>query len=1053
MKKVTQKAIYNKKTTIKLGVFFLHLVMFSFLCNITGLAANEFVAEQGNNYKITGVVLNQKGETMIGVNVIEEGFPNLGTITDFNGKFSLNVSSEKVNLLFSYIGYVSQKVAVGGKKELRVIMVENAEVLDEVIVVGYGVQKKASITGSITSVANDQLIKSPVSNVSNALSGRLSGVTLVQRSGEPGRDQSEIKIRGISTLNSSQSTPLIIIDGVERTSLDGIDMNEIESINVLKDASATAVYGIRGANGVLILTTKTGDESKPVVNMSINSGLQTPTQLPDFLNSYEFALLKNEGMRNDGLVPFYSQETLDKFKYGTDPVFYPTEALYKQFFKQFSYKQQYNVNITGGTKAVRYFVSLGFLNQEGQYNTESIKKLNIGYDPNPLYKRYNVRSNFDFNFSKNFTGSIKIGGQFSDSNYPNRTTESLFSVILNSPPMIGYGIHDGKLVTGYLNDPLSFLAGRGLSTASVLLSNGYSNRLENTININVGAKYKLDDIIKGLSIRSMFAYDHFYGRSEVRNRAIDTYYAVKDGGDNLVLIPRDFEGGFDTFSEGHSVYRIEYFEAALEYLNGFGNHRVSGLLLYNQRKRTIPGLDYSVPESLQGIVGRATYAYADKYFTEFNLGYNGSENFPEEFRFGLFPALSVGWVLSEEPFFPKNNIIEWVKFRASYGVVGNDKIGGSRFLYLPTSYAYGGVVYQFGNEGVDRENYKSAMEGQIGNPYVTWEKAIKQNAGLDIRLFKSKLILTADYFFENRNNILINRSTVPAIVGVTELPAVNMGRVENSGFEFETHWKDKKGKLTYTVDANISFAKNKILFQDEPAKAYPWMMSTGFSVGQLKGYRTEGLYNQQDEVDNRPYYSFYSNMVQRGDIKYVDIDGDGKVDQNDVVPIGYNEYPQITFGCNLGLKWNGFDAAVLFQGATQTSIQQRVMTAWAFNLGANNTLSEHLNRWNEERYSSDQLITMPRLSSDGKNSPNAETSDFWLEDATYLRLKNIELGYSITSKTLSQMGLNTLRVYVNGNNILTFTNLKNADPENPTKNVGAVYPQMKVFNVGANIRF
>jgi TonB-linked SusC/RagA family outer membrane protein len=619
--------------------------------------------------------------------------------------------------------------------------------------------------------------------------------------------------------------------------------------------------------------------------------------------------------------------------------------------------------------------------------------------------------------------------------------------------MIGYGIHEGKLVTGYLNVPLSFLSGRGLSTSSVLLSNGYSNRLENTININVGAKYKFDDIIKGLSARTMFAYDHFYGRSEVRNRALDTYYAVKDGDNNLVLIPRDFEGGFDTFSEGHSVYRIEYFEAALEYLNNFGNHKVSGLLLYNQRKRTIPGLDYSVPESLQGIVGRATYAYADRYFTEFNLGYNGSENFPEEFRFGLFPALSVGWVLSEEPFFPKINILDWVKFRASYGVVGNDKIGGSRFLYLPTSYAYGGVAYQFGNDGVDRDNYKAAMEGQIGNPYVTWEKAIKQNVGVDLRLFNSQLIFTADYFLENRNNILINRSTVPAIVGVTELPAVNMGRVENSGVEFETHWKQKRRNFTYNIDANISYAKNKILFQDEPAKAYEWMMSTGYSVGQLKGYRTDGLYNYQDEVQNRPYYSFYSNMVQKGDIKYVDIDGDGKVDQDDVVPIGYNEYPQITFGCNFGASWKGFDASVLFQGATQTSIQQRVMTAWAFNLGANNTLSEHLNRWNEERFSSNELITMPRLSSDGKNSPNAETSDFWLEDATYLRLKNVEIGYSITSKTLTQLGLSTLRLYMNGNNILTFTNLKNADPENPTKNVGAVYPQMKVFNIGANIRF
>ncbi len=1022
------------------------IIFIIFLVISCSLSAQE-------NYQVRGnVKANTDNLGMPGVTVREKGTTN-GTLTDIDGNFNIRVQTQNAILTFSMVGFETQEVSVRNRNFLDITMTESVEMLEQVVVVGYGTQKKQSITGAITSVNSSDLIKSPVTNVSNALSGRLSGVTLVQRGGEPGKDQSDIRIRGISTLNASSSTPLIIIDGVERTSLDGIDMNEIESINVLKDASATAVYGIRGANGVLILTTKIGDESKPTINMSLNGGIQTPTLLPDFLDSYEFALLKNEGMRNDGLVPFYSQSDLDKFRYGTDPIFYPTEDLFKRFFKKHSYRSQYNVNIGGGTKAVKYFISLGYLTQEGQYDTRSIESLNIGFDPNPMYKRYNVRSNFDFNFSKNLTGSIKIGGQFSNSNYPNRATENLFSAILNSPPMLGYGIHEGKLITGYLNDPFSFLAGRGLSVQSVLLSTGYSNRLDNTININIGLKYDLSDLLKGLSVRGMYAYDHFFSRAEVRNRAIDTYYAVKDASDKVVLVPREFEGGFSTFSENHGVYRIEYLETALEYQNNFDNHRVTGLILYNQRKRTIPGLEYAVPESLQGLVGRTTYSFADRYLAEFNLGYNGSENFPIDNRFGIFPAFSLGWVLSEEPFFPKNDIINWIKFRGSYGVVGNDKIGGSRFLYLPTSYTYGPVIYQFGTEGIDRENYRSAIEGKIGNPFVSWEKAYKRNVGIDLRLFKSRMILAADYFFENRNNILINRATVPEIVGATNLPAVNLGRVQNQGYEFELHWKDKVGEFGYNISGNFSFAKNKILFQDEPLKAYPWMMATDFSVGQLKGYRTDGLYNYQDEVLNRPYYTFYSNMVQRGDIKYIDIDGDGKIDQNDAVPIGYNEYPQITFGTNLDMTWKGFDLSLLLQGASQTSIQQRVMTAWAFNLGANMTLSTHLNRWSEERFNNNDLITMPRLSSDGRNSPNSETSDFWLDDAKYIRLKNLEIGYTFQRGTFTRIGVKSMRIYLNGNNLLTFTELKNADPENPTRNVGAVYPQMKVFNIGATVRF
>jgi len=998
--------------------------------------------------------MDENKETLVGVSVTIKKELR-AVMTDLDGRFSISAKSTDV-IEITYLGYKPQLIAVKDVKgELTIFLEPNEKLLDEVVVVGYGVQKKESVTGAITTVSSKDLIKSPVTNVSNALSGRLSGVTVVQRSGEPGRDQSDIRIRGINTLSESGSTPLIVIDGVERASMDGIDMNEIESINVLKDASATAVFGIRGANGVVILTTKVGTESKPKVSLSMNVGWQTPTTLPKFLDAYEFALLKNEGILNDdpNATPQYTPEMLDKFRYGSDPVFYPVENLYSRFFKDSAMRQQYNINVNGGTKVTRYFVSLGYLKQDGIYNTKPLDVLDVGYDPNPVYNRYNVRANFDFNFTKNLSASIKLGGQFVDSNYPNRTTENLFSSILNSPPMIGYGVHNGKLIDNYIDDPLSFIAGRGLSNESVLLATGYSSQIENTLNLNISAKYRFDDLVKGLSARVIYAYDHYYKRSAVRNRQIDTYSALKDNDGNTVLVKNKDEGGFSTFTESKGTYRIDYLEAAIEYDRTFDVHKVTALLLYNQRKRRAPGLLYNVPEGLQGVVGRVTYAYDNRYLGEFNLGYNGSENFHKDRRFGTFPAFSLGWILTEEKFFPKNEFLNWLKFRGSFGIVGNDQIGSSRFLYLPTAYSYGANVYQFGSEGIDRENYASAVEGKIGNPFVTWEKSKKFNIGADIHLLNSELRFVFDYFTEKRSNILINRGTIPDIFGATDVPPVNLGRIENKGFEIEGVWSKKINDFEFNIAGNISYAKNKILFKDEPTAQYYWMMQTGFSVGQLKGYRSDGLYNYTSEVMNRPYYSFYANKVQKGDIKYIDIDGDGIIDQNDMVPMGYSSYPEITYGMNFGVNWKRFDISLLFQGASNTSIQQRVMTAWAFNLGANMTLSEHLNRWSQERFDSGQLITMPRLSSNGSESPNSQDSDFWLQKANYLRLKNAEIGYTINPKILAKAGISSLRLYVNGNNLLTFTNLKNADPENPTRNTGGIYPQMKVFNVGVNLNF
>ncbi|SBV97221.1 TonB-dependent receptor [uncultured Dysgonomonas sp.] len=1046
----------NKRKQTRIKVYLIWMIVLGGVFLATDLPAQNKKSpniQQDNKHKISGIIKDSEGIPLIGVAVVEKGNLKNGTVTDIEGKFDLIISGGGT-IICSYVGYKTQEIIVESPI-LDIVMADNVETLADVVVVGHGIQKKESITAALTTVATNELIKSPVSNVSNALAGRVPGLTMIQKSGEPGKDQSTMRIRGIGTLSDQLSSPLIIIDGVERESMDAIDMNEIESISVLKDASATAVYGVRGANGVIIISTKTGGESKPVVSFSSNVGIQQLANSPAFLSNSNYARLKDEGLENDGMDKVFT-DMYDKFD-GSDPIFFPTRDLYSTFIKKTSLRHQHNVNITGGTKMVKYFVSLGYMSQEGQYNTEGIENLNIGFDPNPLYERYNVRANVDLDITKDLSISVKLGNQLSYANYPNQDTESLFLSFLQTTQLSGGGIYDGKLVSGYLNDPMgSFLPSRTSSPALFLLQNGANKQKSNTLNLNIGAKYKLDKLTKGLSIRAMFAYDNYYTKSETRSKEIDRYSVYKDPETNENrLIQTHFAGEFTNYNVGTTNNRIDYFEAAIDYDRAFGLFKVTGLFLYNQRKRRNPTLLYNVPEGLQGLVGRATVSYANKYLAEFNIGYNGSENFPEGKRFGVFPAYSLGWVPTEEAFFPKNEIINYIKIRGSYGEVGNDKIGGSRFLYLPSVYSYTSApTYNFGTYMVDQLQYSGAVEGKLGNPNVTWEKAVKKNIGADIRLFSENLTINGDLFKEDRDNILINRATIPTIVGVTSLPAINMGKVTNHGYELSVRWDGKVRDFTYYIGANYAYAKNKILFKDEANALYPWMMQTGFSVGQLKGYKTSGLYNYYYETESRPYNSFYGNKVQQGDIKYIDIDGDGIIDQNDVVPIGYSTYPEINYGITLGAQWKNFDIFILFQGASHNALMQTSSIGWAFDNQWRQTLNEHLNRWNQERFDNGEKITMPRLSSDGSQSPNSVTSDYWLHNADYLRLKNIEIGYSFPSKWISKMGISSFRAYVNGNNVFTFTKLKNFDPEySGSTSRGETYPLIKVFNFGINLKF
>lgn len=1009
-----------------------------------------------NSIEIKGIVVDESNTPLTGVSVIIKG-TLVGTITNLDGEFTIQIPEKQGILVFSMIGFDIEEKVLQNNSTIKVVLKENTQLIEEVVVIGYGHQKKETITGSINSIASDEILRSPVSSVSNAIAGKLPGLTAMQRGGEPGKDGSSIKIRGVGTLNSgSESDPLILVDGVERTSMDMLDPNEIESFNILKDASATAVFGVRGANGVILITTKTGNEGKPKISLSSNLGFQQYTKMPELVNAYEWATLANEGVYNEkgefATLP-YSKEALEAYRNGLNPIIYPDVNWTDLLLKPYSLQQQYNINISGGTPIVKYFVSFGLLDQDGLFKEPTIEGVN--FDINPNYKRYNLRTNFDVNVTKNLTANFKMGTIFTDANYPQTNTTLIFDYLLRSNPLGIPGIVGDKIVLGYNNDPLEGI--RTFVNPLYELAKGGNQKINtSTYNMNLGLKYDLDFLTKGLSIRGMVAYDDYSSHTVHRPKDIPTYNIVVDNtyNEGYSLVQLQDEGAFGFEESFTSRFRNIYWEIATEYFKKIKKHNISGLLLYYQRKEDNPDFQYGVPKGLLGLVGRITYNYDNRYLAELNLGYNGSEQFAEGNRMGFFPAFSAAWRLSEEAFFPKNELVTYVKIRGSYGEVGNDKIGKDRFLYLPSVYTTNYQGYNFGIQGESRQLYSGSVEGKIGNPHVTWERARKSNIGLELKFFSSKFSFVGDYFIEKRDNILWDYGTIPAIVGTTSFPAANLGKVNNKGFELEAGWLDVKENITYWIKGTFSFVRNKIIYMDEPVRSSPYMMKTGYSVGQYKGYKAEGFINTQAELENIPTHSWGGNLWGKGELKFVDINGDGIVNTDDMIPIGYGPMPEITYGLNLGFEWKGFNFSALLQGVQNVSLYLNQSAINPLQFGSRSAQKWHMGRWTEERVKSGQEITYPRMLVQNDNSPSFVNgySDFWIQDADYLRLKNLEIGYRYSSESLKKTGIESVRFYINGSNLLTFTDLKNFDPEAPS-GAGTFYPQTKVYNIGLNINF
>ncbi len=998
---------------------------------------------------VSGVVKDDTGEPVIGAGVLVKG-TTLGTITDIDGHFSFRADDLNGVLVVSFVGMETQEIPMKGKGTFDISMKSSNTLLEEVQVVAYGAQKKVTLTGSISSVNTDELLKVPTASIGNMLSGVLSGVSSIQSSGQPGGDDPDVFIRGISTLNTMNAKPLYLVDGVERSFFQ-IDPNEVENITILKDASSTAVFGVRGANGVIIVTTKRGKEGKAKINASFSYGIQTPTRMPEFVNSYDYATFLNEAYTNDGKDPKFTPEAVEAFRTHSNPIIYPDTDWMELLFKSSAPQTQGNVNISGGTERVRYFISMGMLDQKGFFKNHDTR-----YDANFNFNRYNYRANLDIDFTKTTLVAINMGGRVEKRNFPRSGDDinQLFRRIYWATPFSGPGIVDGKWIKGNsqylpvgLSDGLGNIYGRG-----------YGSKTTNVVNLDLALTQKLDFVTKGLQFKIKVAYNSGYDHTKERATSIESYqpWYRKDvtwmehpaGSDpNEVVYIQDGEAGLISYAESFGKSRDWYAEASFDWKRDFGLHHLSALALYNQSKTYYPDSDYpGIPRGYVGLVGRVTYDYDNKYLIEGNVGYNGSENFAPGNRYGFFPAVSGGWVLTQEEFLKDNPVVNFLKIRASYGIVGNDRYHPygtgfmDRFLYLPNSY-FIGSGYQF---GTGTSWSPGAYEKSFGNSGLSWEKSAKQNYGIDFSLFNQKLSGSIDYFYEKRTDILAKASTDP-IIHAMSLPVLNLGIVSNKGVELNLKWNHKINSFRYWTNLNVSYAKNKIVYQDEVPSEYTYTLKTGHPVGQPFGLKVRGFYYEgmEDVAD-------HSYVLKEGDVVYEDLNHDGKIDDNDKTAIGYPSYPLLNAGLTLGFEYKGFDFSMLWVGATKTSRVLEETFRKPLGETYDRSLMSHqfTDRWTPETAATAKL---PRATIDGVKN-NYRDSELWVKDASYLRLKNIEIGYNFRLPFMPKIGMEKMRVFMTGYNLLTFDKLKISDPESMSSGVPQ-YPVMRVINFGLNVSF
>lgn len=998
--------------------------------------------EQAYNSKdkvVTGIVSDENGEPLPGATVQIEGTTR-GVLTATDGSFSIEVASGD-KLLVSFVGMKPKTVTIGTSFNLGIQLESLANELADVTVVAYGSQRKESVIGAITGLSvND--IKMPAGKLSTALAGQLAGVVSVQSTGEPG-ESANFWIRGISTFGANNK-PLILVDGIERD-LDLVDPEDIESFSILKDATATAVYGVRGANGIVLITTKKGQESvRPSIKTKFEYGYMSPVKLPQLADASQWIDYFNDVTYDEsGIIPYPDSEK-EKFLTNADPDLYPNVNWMNTVMKKRTPNMKGNISITGGNNKFRYYISGNFYREEGMYNPVK----NPDYNNSVSFNRFSFRSNIDVNITKSTLLTLNLANQYDTRNRLGENHSTIWQGILQTPaislPLIYSDGNYARMKPANSINPYYSLNYTGFSRDTWFNSQSL-----------IGITQDFSDIItKGLKANVKFSWDAINSNIVDQRKRPSTYFAIGRADDGTLLYEQTSEGSdYLSLNRSNRGSKTINFESSIIYENLFNErHRVSAMILFSMRQHSsdFPAnfID-AIPNRNTGIAGRATYSYADKYFFEANFGYNGSENFAPKYRFGFFPSVAVGYMISNEKYFENlKHIVNLLKLKASYGLIGNDQIGGNRRFAFNTEMNNRAPGYTFGSIG--QLSYTGIATGHPGNPNVAWEEAKKFNTGIEIGLY-SALKIQADYFFDRRDGIYIQQESVPSVVGNNVQQYVNLGKMQNQGFDASLEFYKNFGDLFVSARGNFTFNRNKKLYDDKPTPIWPYQEEVNEPLYQNRGLVALGLFTSDEEIANSPSQTFSTPRV--GDIKYKDINGDGVIDPYDVIAIGYSTIPEISYGFGASINWKGFDLSLFFQGVDH--VTKFIGGLSIFGGGGNPLVTGQIfsevadGRWSLKNPNPN--AEFPRLSlSDNKN--NKMRSSFWQRDMGFLRLKNAEIGYTLPKKLYSKAGISDLRIYIVGTNLLTFSKFKMWDPESGGT-TGGSYPQMKSLNLGVNLHF
>ena len=987
--------------------------------------------------RVSGTVTDATGEPVIGANIIEKGVAANGTVTDVSGNFTLHVQPN-ATLTVSFIGYVKKEIAVGNRRELQIMLQEDSRALEEVIVVGYGTQKKGVLTGSVATAKGADIVKSPAANLGQSLEGRLPGVVINNRSGRPGEDGVSIHIRGKST--TGNNNPLILIDGIAgRGSLERISPNDIESVTVLKDATA-AIYGSRSANGVILVTTKRGKSGKPVIDFNANWGLQSPTRLPEMADAATFAEFYSEIDVYDGRQPTYSAADIEKFRNGSDPIHFPNTNWAEETLRKTAPQSRYNVSVNGGAENVRYFVSGGYSDQDGLFKNGSTH-----------YTQYDIRSNIDATIVRYLKVGLDLAGRLEKRQYSGRGDN--FWILLRGDPHVLARWPNG-LPTNAMNTENPVIAATDAT--------GYDRRNYSVFNSMFTASWDLSWLLKGLVVDGYAAYDRM-GYYQKRwlipwsyytwDEATDTYTERASSVVQTEELRHEYAPETSLTANAKITYKQIFDEVHnVDVMVGYeqnGYHRdvfwasrrdflstaIDQLFAGSSDKSNFDNSGAASETARQSYFGRATYDYAGKYMLQAMFRYDGSYIFHKDSRWGFFPGMSLGWRLSEESFL-KDRAGRWLdnlKLRTSYGRQGNDNIAAFQYLL---KYTYG-RPYVFNSTDV-----QGVYPVGFPNRNVTWEVSDTWNVGLDGSVLNGRLGFEAEFFRTTRSNILAKRNaSIPNYTGLISLPDENIGKVNNRGFELQLTHNNKAGEVQYSLAGNFLYAKNKVVFIDETPwpEDHDYMKVEGKPLNAGLYYRAIGIFRTPQEIDAYPHLS----GAIPGDLKYEDIDGDGAITSLDRVRHNLTNFPEIIFGLTATANWRNFDFNLLLQG--QGRVEQSVF--FRVDQTSNSFMENLKNRWTPTNTDG----SMPRAGGNN-NSNSVYTSDFWLQNASFLRLKNMEIGYTLPHSLYRKFYIRNLRLYLSGYNLFTLSQIKILDPETD-KEDGSYYPQLRIFNAGISLTF